>query len=69
MRELLRGGEQIDESYLERCLADDANGKLAICRDDFDGISTNAALLVSPEGPLLMACQGLPSTARWRSLL
>jgi isopenicillin-N N-acyltransferase-like protein len=68
MRELLRDGDQIDQAYLESCLADDANGKLAICRDDFDGISTNAALLVSPEGPLLTACKGLPSTAPWRTL-
>jgi isopenicillin-N N-acyltransferase-like protein len=68
MRELLRGGEPITPAYLARCLADQANGKLAICRDDFDGISTNAALLVSPEGPYLSACQGLPSAAPWRTL-
>ncbi len=69
MRELLRDAGRVDGSILARCLADDANGKLAICRDDFDGISTNAALLVSPEAPLLRACQGLPSSAPWRTLL
>ncbi|MEN8160826.1 MAG: C45 family peptidase [Myxococcota bacterium] len=69
MRELLRDGARIDHAHLSRCLADTANGKLAICRDDFDGISTNAALLVSPDGPTLTACQGLPTTAPWRTLV
>ena len=64
------GRQRLDRAgrHRARCLADQANGKLAICRDDFDGISTNAALLVSPEGPYLSACQGLPSAAPWRTL-
>ena len=69
MQELLRDAERIDGAFLERALADGANGKLAICRDDFEGISTNAALVVTPDGPGLRACQGLPSRGAWLDLL
>ena len=69
MQELLREAPRIDGRFLEGCLADGANGALAICRDDFDGISTNAALVVCPEGPSLRACQGLPSRGGWVELL
>ena len=68
MQELLRSAERIDGAFLQRCLADTANGKLAICRDDFEGISTNAALVLSPEGPHLFACHGQPSQAKWLEL-
>ena len=69
MQQLLREAERIDGAFLESCLADRANGALAICRDDFDGISTNAALVVCPEGPSLRACHGQPSRAAWVELL
>jgi isopenicillin-N N-acyltransferase-like protein len=69
MQELLREAPRIDGPFLEGCLADGANGALAICRDDFDGISTNAALVVCPEGPKLRACHGLPSKGGWVDLL
>jgi hypothetical protein len=69
MQELLRDADRIDGAFLERCLADTANGKLAICRDDFEGISTNAALVLSPDAALLRACQGLPSHGAWIDLL
>ncbi len=68
MQELLRGTERIDGAFLESCLADRANGKLAICRDDFDGISTNAALVVCPEGPQLRVCHGQPAREPWLDL-
>jgi isopenicillin-N N-acyltransferase-like protein len=69
MQQLLREAGRIAGPFLEGCLADDANGPLAICRDDFEGISTNAALVVSPEGPVLRACHGLPSRGAWIDLL
>jgi isopenicillin-N N-acyltransferase-like protein len=69
MQELLREADAIDGPFLEACLADGANGTLAICRDDFEGISTNAALVVCPEGPSLRACAGLPSRGGWLDLL
>jgi isopenicillin-N N-acyltransferase-like protein len=68
MQELLRAAERIDGPFLEACLADRANGTLAICRDGFEGISTNAALVVCPEAGLLRACHGLPSRGGWVSL-
>jgi isopenicillin-N N-acyltransferase-like protein len=69
MHELLREADRIDGPFLEGCLADRANGTLAICRDDFEGISTNAALVVCPEGSWLRACAGLPSRGGWIDLL
>ena len=69
MQQLLREAEHIDGPYLEACLADRANQELAICRDDFAGISTNAALVVCPEGPRLRVCHGQPSREPWVELL
>jgi isopenicillin-N N-acyltransferase-like protein len=68
MQQLLAGASGIDGPFLEACLADRANGKLAICRDDFEGISTNAALVLSPETPRLRVCHGQPSKAPWLEL-
>jgi isopenicillin-N N-acyltransferase-like protein len=70
MEELLaRRDGSIDAEYLKLCFADSANGKLAICRDDFDGISTNAAVVMTPEVPELWACHGLPSRNPWVELM
>ena len=69
MQQLLREAEHIDGAFLEACLADRANAELAICRDHFAGISTNAALVVCPEGPWLRVCQGQPSREPWLTLL
>jgi isopenicillin-N N-acyltransferase-like protein len=68
MQQLLAEAAEIDGPFLEGCLADRANGKLAICRDDFEGISTNAALVLSPESMRLRACHGLPSRGGWVEL-
>jgi isopenicillin-N N-acyltransferase-like protein len=70
MRELLRKREgRHDATSLQRCLADEEGGELAICRDDIAGISTNAAIVMSPEEPALWACHGLPSRGSWVDLL
>jgi isopenicillin-N N-acyltransferase-like protein len=68
MQALLRGAERIDGPFLEGCLADRENGALAICRDDFDGISTNAAVVASPEQLRLRACHGQPAPDSWLDL-
>ena len=68
MQQLLAEASHIDGPFLETCLADRANGKLAICREDFEGISTNAALVVCPEALRLRACHGQPSNAPWIDL-
>lgn len=60
-----RGLELAD---LKSFLADHDGGELAICRDDFDGISTNAAIVMVPADPAAQACHGLPSTAEWVDL-
>jgi hypothetical protein len=67
MRAILACGPS-DPASLRRAVADTAQGELAICRDDFDGISTNAALLVSPEEGHAWACQGPPDRAVWIDL-
>jgi isopenicillin-N N-acyltransferase-like protein len=68
MQSLLRNATQLDGPFLENCLADRDGGKLAICRDDFDGISTNAALVVCPEAPTLRVCHGHPPHSPWLDL-
>lgn len=69
MGELLAGCERHDFACLQRHMADSAGGELAICRDDFAGISTNAAILMDPGAPAILACQGLPSGNEWVDLL
>ncbi|MCG8592002.1 MAG: C45 family peptidase [Proteobacteria bacterium] len=70
MREILakRSGQELDRPALERAMADTAGGELAICRDDFAGISTNAAILASPEAGRLWACHGQPTRGRFEPL-
>jgi isopenicillin-N N-acyltransferase-like protein len=69
MRELLeKPGAHHDLDCLQRHLADQAGGELAICRDDFSGISTNAAIVMDPAAGLLRACHGLPSRSEWVEL-
>lgn len=71
MRRLLTGVAQqrgITLADARGFLADHEGGDLAICRDDFDGISTNAAVVMSPGAPEAWACHGLPGTAPWIDL-
>jgi isopenicillin-N N-acyltransferase-like protein len=59
----------IDGAWLRGCFADAAGGALAICRRDFDGISTNAAVVITPELGELWACAGVPDDpAKWEKL-
>jgi isopenicillin-N N-acyltransferase-like protein len=70
MRELLAARlGRIDAQFLRDCYADAAGGALAICRDDFDGISTNAASVMTPETGELWGCAGVPDAAEeWERL-
>jgi isopenicillin-N N-acyltransferase-like protein len=68
MRELLAGEGRHDLDCLQEHLADTAGGELAICRDDFAGISTNAAVVMDPGARTLRACHGQPSAGRWVAL-
>jgi isopenicillin-N N-acyltransferase-like protein len=70
MRALLaaRAGA-IDGAFLRDCYADAAGGALAICRRDFDGISTNAASVMTPEIGEMWGCAGVPDAAeKWERL-
>jgi isopenicillin-N N-acyltransferase-like protein len=70
MRALLteRAG-RIDAAFLRACYADPAGGALAICRKDFDGISTNAASVITPETGELWGCAGVPDAPeKWERL-
>jgi hypothetical protein len=70
MRELLAArGAKIDAAFLRDCYADAAGGSLAICRRGWDGISTNAAAVMTPETGELWGCAGIPDAGeRWERL-
>ncbi len=70
MRELMDASRgRIDAALLRSCYADSAGGALAICRRDYDGISTNAASVITPEQGELWACAGVPDEAsKWEKL-
>jgi isopenicillin-N N-acyltransferase-like protein len=71
MRALLAAqGAKIDAKFLRACYADPAGGALAICRQDFDGISTNAASVMTPETGEMWGCAGVPDAPeKWERLL
>ncbi len=60
---------RIDAALLRGFLADEHGGELAIRRDDFGGISTNAAVVIDPEARSLLACAGLPREDAWSELV
>lgn len=62
-------GAPVDRARAESALADRENGALAICRHDYDGISSNGAAVMVPDLPSLRACHGTPDTATWTELL
>lgn len=65
---LLRWG-QLDVTYLEKCLEDTHGGELAICRNNFRGISTNAAVIITPGQGHMRVCHGIPGPGKWKTLL
>lgn len=71
MRELLASAKgRIDAAFLRACYADAAGGALAICRKDFDGISTNAASVITPQTGEMWACAGVPDApTKWERLV
>ena len=69
MKALLGAQPRLRSRDLQAFLADTEGGTLAICRDDFDGISTNASMVLTPSAPEFLACAGLPSSGGWVSLL
>jgi len=53
---------------LQQFLADRENGENAISRTDFNGISSNGAVVMSPQTGVISACHGVPHEARWLDL-
>ncbi len=58
-----------DLDLAKRGLSDRENAENAICRYDFNGISTNGAVVMSPELPGIWACHGQPDKGTWVDLL
>lgn len=53
---------------LQRFLGDRENGENAISRTDFNGISSNGAVVMVPELGTISACHGVPHEATWLDL-
>lgn len=59
----------LDAAAFQRFFSDTSAGALAICRDDLEGTSTNAAAIFAPHRGSMLACLGVPSRARWVELI
>ena len=55
----------IDASAIESAFADRENGENAINRVDFNGISSNGAVVMEPATGAFRACHGTPHDAEW----
>lgn len=65
---LAAGARRFDAAHARAALGDDANGADAIRRVDYDGISTNGAVVMAPERGHIEACHGLPHASPWYDL-
>jgi isopenicillin-N N-acyltransferase-like protein len=61
-----RGSVDVDRA--KRWLGDREGGELAISRADFDGISSNGAVIMEPQSGGIHVCHGLPHEATWMDL-
>ncbi|MCA9514505.1 MAG: hypothetical protein KC635_06150 [Myxococcales bacterium] len=59
---------RFDLDVAQAVLSDRENGQNAIRRDDFNGINTNGAVVMSPEDGVILACHGLPDAGPWSDL-
>jgi isopenicillin-N N-acyltransferase-like protein len=50
---------------IQAFFADTAGGADAICRDDFDGLNTNGAVVMAPERGLIRMVHGVPTRGTW----
>ncbi len=60
------GGHSV--AALQAMLGDTDNGTDAICRDDFDGINTNGAVVMAPDAGNIWVHHGLPTPSGWIDL-
>ena len=63
-----RMSELVRVEDLREALSDTANGELAISRHDFDGISTNAAVLMTPATGVISIVHGPPDENSWTDM-
>ncbi len=65
MAQLSLAAPKLAVADVQAAFTDAQGGTLAICRDDFGGISTNAAVVLEPAERRLHACLGLPGREPW----
>lgn len=63
-----RMSELVRVEDLREALSDTSNGELAISRHDFDGISTNAAVLMIPATGVISIVHGPPDENPWTDM-
>ena len=70
LEDLLEQHETVGIDDIKRMLSDHEGGDNAVCRHDLPptGISTNAAVILSPETGEIHACRGQPHVGRWRTM-
>ena len=63
-----RASELIRSDDLRDVLSDTENGELAISRHDFDGVSTNAAVVMTPVNGTISIIHGPPDENSWTDM-
>lgn len=58
----------ITPQLIREFFADHEGAKDAICRDDFDGLNTNGAVVIAPERKSIWLVHGVPSRGIWTEL-
>jgi isopenicillin-N N-acyltransferase-like protein len=68
MTTLLEENPSVSEEDLRKFLSDTEGGELAVSRHDYDGISTNAGIVITPSMRSISAVHGPPDQNVWRKL-
>lgn len=69
MTSLLEESDSVSEEDLCKFLSDTEGGELAVSRHDYDGISTNAAVVITPSTRSINAVHGPPDENPWRRMI
>lgn len=59
---------KVTPARFQAYLADTKHGENAICRDNFNGISSNGGVVMEPASRRVWACHGMPDRAEWVEL-
>jgi isopenicillin-N N-acyltransferase-like protein len=60
--------DELTPEDMKRFLADHDGGELSICRHDFNGITSNGAVVMEPASRKLWLVHGPPCVGRWIEL-